>query len=153
MVTVTLGQPFGFDLHDGDIFDLAMSWPRLKSLSLGGNYAPSCVTLRALYAFAQHCPSLSYLEIALDATVPAGLESDGSEGRTCQTNLTKIYFDYSSIASAPPVAAFLSATFPKLNEISSAYAYHVEAEPESEEALYRDRWEEVERLLRRSSAS
>jgi hypothetical protein len=150
MVTVFLGRPFGFNLHDGDVFDLAMSWPRLESLSLGGNHAPSRVTLRALCAFAQHCPALSYLEIALDATIPAGLESDGSEARTRQTNLTKIDLGYSSIAAATPVAAFLSATFPKLTRIIRAINY--QAEPESEEAAYGDRWEEVERRLRKSSA-
>jgi hypothetical protein len=150
MVTVFLGRPFGFNLHDDDIFDLAMSWPRLESLSLGGNHAPSRVTLRALYAFAQHCPALSYLEIALDATIPAGLESDGSEERTRQTNLTKIDLGYSSIAAATPVAAFLSATFPKLTRIFRAINY--QAEPESEEAAYGDRWEEVEKRLRKSSA-
>jgi hypothetical protein len=149
MVSVSLGQPFRFNLHDGDIFDLASSWPRLEVLVLKGSCAPSRVTLRALYAFAQHCPALSYLEITLDATVPAGLESDGSEGRTCQTSLTKIHFEYSSIASAPPVAAFLSATFPNLTLL--LFSYNYEVEPESEEALYWDRWEEVERLLFESS--
>jgi hypothetical protein len=150
MVSVSLGQPFGFNLHDGDIFDLTSSWPRLEVLALKGNRAPSRVTLRALYAFARHCPALSYLGITLDATVPAELESDGSEGRTCQTSLTKVDFEYSSIASAPPVAAFLSATFPNLTQL--LFRYDQEAEPESEEAAYGDRWEEVERLLLESSA-
>jgi hypothetical protein len=149
MVSVSLAQPF--DLHDGDIFDLASSWPRLEILSLGGpRHAPSRVTLRALYALARHCPNLEFLEIALDATDIAGLESNGFEGRACQTNLTDIDLGYSPIAAATPVAAFLSATFPKLSEI--APAYNDEAEPESEEAAYGDRWKEVGRLLRQSSA-
>ncbi|KAJ7856550.1 hypothetical protein B0H13DRAFT_1177678 [Mycena leptocephala] len=151
MVSVDLSQPLGFNLHDGDIFDLASSWPRLDYLSLEGNHAPSHVTLRALYAFVRHCPNLSYLVIALDATDIAGLESDGSEGRACQTMLTHIDLGYSSIATAAPVAAFLSATFPNLTAISSAY-YDIRTDPESEEAEYGDRWKEVDRLLRESAA-
>jgi hypothetical protein len=150
LVSVGLGQPFGFNLHDGDIFDLAMSWPRLESLFLGGNHAPSRVTLRALYAFAQHCPALFYLGILLDATGISGLEADASDERVCQTTLTHIDLGYSSIAAATPVAAFLSATFPNLTGIFCAI--NNQAEPESEEAAYGDRWEEVERLLRESAA-
>ncbi|KAJ7856558.1 hypothetical protein B0H13DRAFT_2672998 [Mycena leptocephala] len=151
MVTVSLGQPFGFNLHDGDIFDLTSSWPRLEFLVLKGlKHAPSRVTLRALYAFAQHCPNLRFLAITLDATGISGLETDASDARACQTSLKQISLGYSPIATATPVAAFLSATFPKLTGISSAY--NDEAESESEEALYKDRWEEVEQLLRQSSA-
>jgi hypothetical protein len=150
MVWVDLGQPFGFNLHDGDIFDLASSWPRLEFLSLQSNDDPSRVTLCALYAFARHCSNLRDLVIALDATDTAGLESDGSEGRACQTTLMQIHVGYSSIVTAAPVAAFLLTTFPNLTEIS--FAYDQEAEPESEKALYWVRWKEVDRLLRESPA-
>jgi hypothetical protein len=108
MVTVSLGQPFGFNLHDGDIFDLTSSWPRLEFLVLKGlKHAPSRVTLRALYAFAQHCPNLRFLAITLDATAIAGLESDPSDERACQTKLEHIVLGFSSITTAAPVAAFL----------------------------------------------
>jgi hypothetical protein len=104
-----------------------------------------------LYAFAQHCPALSYLGIILDATGISGLEADASDERACQTTLTHIDLGYSSIAAVTPVAEFLSATFPKLTGIFHAINYY-QTEPESEEAAYGDRWDEVERFLLESAA-
>jgi hypothetical protein len=90
------------------------------------------------------------LEITLDATAIAGLESDASDERACQTKLEHIVPGYSSITTAAPVAAFLLTTFPNLTRLSSRYDH--KAEPESEEAAYGYRWDEVERLLLESSA-
>jgi hypothetical protein len=73
----------------------------------------------------------------LDATDISGLEADASDARACQTSLKQILLKYSSITTAAPVAAFLSATFPNLTAISSAYD-DIRTKPESEEALYRE---------------
>ncbi|KAJ6592388.1 hypothetical protein B0H19DRAFT_1364940 [Mycena capillaripes] len=103
MVRVWVPQPFGFE--DSDIFDLAASWPRLELLGLSGGYLfRPRVTICALYAFAQHCPNLTFLRIVVDATVTPALNLDE---RAFQTELTVIDITNSPMTAAPPIAAFI----------------------------------------------
>ncbi|KAJ7676610.1 hypothetical protein DFH06DRAFT_976275, partial [Mycena polygramma] len=153
LVDVTLGHPF--DLRDREIVDLASSWPYIKFLTFSGaghyNEAPLRlgVTLLGLYAFAQHCPNLCCLAISVDATGTAGLESNGSEEPACQTALTALDLQGSSIATAAPVAAFILATFPNVENIEFRYADGPSSD--GEEATYIDHWLEVNRLLEPSA--
>ncbi|KAJ7495536.1 hypothetical protein FB451DRAFT_367085 [Mycena latifolia] len=143
MVSVSLDQPFGFDLDDADIFDIAHAWPQLEYLSLTGHSdLKPRVTVQGLYAFGQQCPNLDYLEIAVDATVVLA-EPPGRS--VLQHSLQMLEVLYSPIRTPKAVVAFLASIFP---EVDVNFYRDDEVDPASEEAKYWDRWEEVKQSLK-----
>ncbi|KAF7368521.1 hypothetical protein MVEN_00175300 [Mycena venus] len=138
---VYIDQPFGFDLTDVDIIDLASSWPRLELLSLSGTaHVPSRVTLHGLSVFARYCPALRCLQMSFDASIiPA---SNPSESRPTQTTLARIGVAHSAIRAPAAVAGFISKIFP-----NASVATWLDVEVEAEHMEYHIRWSEVNRLL------
>ncbi|KAJ7123590.1 hypothetical protein C8R44DRAFT_784060 [Mycena epipterygia] len=146
LVSVSLNHPFGFDLNDADIFNLACAWPRIEKLSLGyiiGWSRRPRVTLYGLYAFAQHCPNLGYLAMPCDAT---GLpEWEPASTEASQTRLKWIDVKESAIDDIGRVAAFLSSVFPCVTIRADR-----NDELEGEEAEYSGRWEKVGHIVKES---
>ncbi|KAJ7495543.1 hypothetical protein FB451DRAFT_1121995 [Mycena latifolia] len=138
MVSVSLEQPFGFDLDDADIFDMARTWPRLEFLALAAYPAlKPRVTIQGLYAFAQQCPNLDYLEITVDGTVVVPAPPAGS---VSQHSLRVLNVSGSLINSPNAVATFLSTIFPQTD-------VEFDLEEAGEEGKYRARWEEVQQSI------
>ncbi|KAJ7606471.1 hypothetical protein DFH06DRAFT_1348010 [Mycena polygramma] len=69
LTAVVIGVPYGYDLDDGTLSDIARAWPNLEKLVLGSyaSYVPQC-TLLGLYTLGTHCPRLSAAELTLDAS-------------------------------------------------------------------------------------
>ncbi|KAJ6587538.1 hypothetical protein DFH09DRAFT_1274464 [Mycena vulgaris] len=148
---VFLEQPFGFDLDDTDIFDMACSWPRIEWLALRGTrrLIPRA-SLQGLYAFAQHCPNLRGLKISVDATgVP---ERHPTNIMVTHSRLTGLELSSAPIRTPSTVAAFISAIFPR----AAVYGYWDVADDldsSAEEAQYYDLWQEVADILSRQRSS
>ncbi|KAJ7457000.1 hypothetical protein FB451DRAFT_1510406 [Mycena latifolia] len=138
-----LQSPAGFDLDDATVWALARSWPRLRLLSLKADTAaahcPPRVTLDALRAFAQHCPSLESLALTLTAVAVPPL--DPEVPLPPQTSLRILEVGASPIAAAPPVAGFLATLFPELHLVVA------NADSEEDETLG-ELWMEVVQSLR-----
>ncbi|KAJ7474979.1 hypothetical protein FB451DRAFT_1558182 [Mycena latifolia] len=146
MVSVELHQCSGFDLDDADIFDMACAWPRLESLSLTGfsDLSPEQprVTLQGLYAFAQHCPSLQYLGMNFNATVP--LELPVRSLSSVSLELLDVW--YSPIRTPSAVAAFLTNIYPQAD--IELFDVHHPTGTDYEELENLDRWAEVKQSLK-----
>ncbi|KAJ7143909.1 hypothetical protein C8R44DRAFT_915720 [Mycena epipterygia] len=144
LVSLSLVVPFTFDLDDADLFGMARAWPRLESLSIQCITRPR-TTLHGLSAFAQHCPHLSSLNIAFDATVVPERDEPGVV-RVSQTALKDIRVaDSWPITMPGPVASFISAIFSEA-EVET-WCDAEDLVPGSEEAEYLSRWEEVKQRL------
>ncbi|KAJ7495606.1 hypothetical protein FB451DRAFT_1478556 [Mycena latifolia] len=119
VVSVSLDQPFGFDLDDADIFDLAHAWRQLEFLALKGcsDWKPR-ITVQGLYAFAQQCPNLRYLEITVDATV---VVPEPPAGSVSQDSLRTLTVSRSPIRQPNGVVVFLSTIFPQADVDSDFY--------------------------------
>ncbi|KAJ7495607.1 hypothetical protein FB451DRAFT_1360306 [Mycena latifolia] len=138
MVSVSLEQPFGFDLDDADIFDLARAWPRLEFLALSEHPAlKPRVTIQGLYAFAQQCSDLCYLEISVDATI---VLPEPPAGSASQDSLRTLVVSWSPIRQPNGVVVFLSTIFPQTD-------VEFDFDEAGEEGKYRARWEEVQQSL------
>ncbi|KAF7351887.1 hypothetical protein MVEN_01150400 [Mycena venus] len=123
-----LTTPTGLDADDDSVGDLARSWPHLRDLSLKAVYPPTHqrTTLRCLDTLASHCPDLSQLTISLDARQIPSITG------VRQTSLERLEVRYSQISSAQPVAAYLSALFPRLKMVQvsmEALDYYPDEEP------------------------
>ncbi|KAJ7105503.1 hypothetical protein C8R44DRAFT_589739, partial [Mycena epipterygia] len=122
MVTV----PAGFSFDDDFCTAMAKAWPKVEILHLetGGHRLagdvpslPSDVNITSLASFAQHCPRLHELRIAVDAVNTPESYPPPDAPRVVQTSLVYLDVHYSPITSPPLVACFLSAIFPSLNSI------------------------------------
>lgn len=135
---VSLSHLVGFDLDDSVVIAMACAWPHIKFLSLTANpcrHIPPHVTLRGIYAFAEHCPSLVSLNITFDGTVDPTLILENNEKRVVQSSLMQLDVAHSPILGSLHVGRFLSAIFPRLASIKTFYEYLVLHWPDDEEAI------------------
>ncbi|KAJ7267980.1 hypothetical protein C8J57DRAFT_1469342 [Mycena rebaudengoi] len=116
MQTLELCAPGGFQLEDVTIWDLARAFPGLRRLSLttsNGVYCAPGMTLDGLRAFVIHCPQLTHMRIAFNATViPPAIDS--ATPNTFHMKLTGLDVLTSRISLPSDVARFLSGIFPVL---------------------------------------
>ncbi|PIL22650.1 hypothetical protein GSI_15342 [Ganoderma sinense ZZ0214-1] len=164
LVELELSVPTRFALTNEVLRSMAMSWRKIRNLQLGpGTFcrradddAQPLVTLVGLISFAQLCPNLSSLGLAL-RPVP-GYAHKGvrpSFGRPHRA-LRNLHVGHSKIEETQvlPAALFLSDVFPKV-DIDCDWPFEesawedgvdfTEAEREEllAEAVYRDRWNRV----------
>ncbi|KAH9929297.1 hypothetical protein B0H21DRAFT_712041 [Amylocystis lapponica] len=85
----------------------------------GGRPRRTSVTLEGLVHLARHCPQLSRLVLALDASVIPDSDRQ-SEGGLANDSITKLMVRDSSLEDPIAVAAFLSNLFPNLRRIIAA---------------------------------
>jgi len=118
LTNVTLGLPYGapFDLDDTTMNDLALAWPRIRSLVLkgvywGGTDSYPCVTILGLVPLAQHCPELRALSIRFDARSLPHLVADSPT--VTSEALMELNVLTSPIVEPEGVAAFLFDIFPR----------------------------------------
>ncbi|KAL1674941.1 hypothetical protein EV122DRAFT_281580 [Schizophyllum commune] len=107
-----------YGLKDDDIASLARSWPRLRQLTLRhssgrSNEIPTC-TLDSILAFAQHCPDLETLVMAVDATAVIMPNRADIVFRRAHTSLRTFEVLHSPIVAPVEVASFLTRFFPTL---------------------------------------
>ncbi|KAF7330111.1 F-box domain-containing protein [Mycena sanguinolenta] len=147
----------GFDLDNDAVAELARAWPRIVTLTLAvcfPRHEPS-VTLSCLHSFAQHCPHLRVLTIALDARVAPSPNID-PRTRFVQHALTTLCVEHSPLTEPLHAARFLSGIFPKLTNVQTQrehYANDEEQEQEHGDAIRLHRlWKRVEWLLPELSA-
>ncbi|KAJ7116211.1 hypothetical protein C8R43DRAFT_960883 [Mycena crocata] len=144
LTSVSIVAPFGCDLDNAAILELACAWTRIETLELSAylsSPSPPRATIECLSAFAEHCPHLENLRIALDAR-----HSDASSDLTpdaCQLPLESLHVEHSPIIAPGPIARFLAATFPRLLKVNVP----VPDAGEGEGYAYRERWGLVEFLL------
>ncbi|KAJ7708082.1 hypothetical protein B0H17DRAFT_450884 [Mycena rosella] len=154
LTVLSLSSQNGFDLDDATLSDMAAAWPcietlelRFTSFSLARTITPRA-TLRALQAFAHHCPKLRKLQVRFDASVVP--EWDGT---TVLGSLIGISINQSSIsAPVPAVASFLSHVFPHLAYVQTCYwewegLGDVDEHELDDVVIHNRRWKAVERLL------
>ncbi|KAH9919407.1 uncharacterized protein B0H18DRAFT_1027961 [Fomitopsis serialis] len=146
-------RDFGFfvDMHivldDDAVKEMAMSWPRMKSLRLYS--AVSCTegtqtatTLEGLAYLARYCPSLEDFTICVDTSAIITSANVRLTGDYCNQTLTGMSFDRSPAVGNPAdVADFLSATFPNL--------YSIEESDMVRDASGKAFWQSVRDILRR----
>ncbi|KAJ7218183.1 hypothetical protein C8J57DRAFT_1732272 [Mycena rebaudengoi] len=120
--SVSITSPFGFDLDDAALSQIARAWPNIESLDLcsifPGPAAPPrpSITLQCLHSFAQHCPYLKGLTLALNAFIIPPRETR----RVFQKELMTLDVGYSPISSSLSVSRFISTIFPNLRYISTS---------------------------------
>jgi hypothetical protein len=143
----------GFTAADADVSDLACAWPRIVTLRLSARthtYQPR-TTLACLRSFAQHCPRLCNLHLALDGTTVPPPVTNSQPGTLPHHSLENLHVKHSPIASRIAVAWFLSCVFPDVRSICTRRE-HEDNEDEEELDEHREairnhrRWEVVELL-------
>ncbi|KAL1750417.1 hypothetical protein FB107DRAFT_223928 [Schizophyllum commune] len=107
-----------YGLKDDDIAHLVRSWPRLRQLTLRhssgrSNDIPSC-TLNSILPFAQHCPDLETLVMAVDATTVIMPNRADIAFRRAHTSLRTFEVLHSPIVAPVKAASFLTRFFPTL---------------------------------------
>ncbi|KAJ7644786.1 hypothetical protein FB45DRAFT_1053451, partial [Roridomyces roridus] len=143
----------GYNLDDALMTELARAWPHLETLNLetiwNDHRQAPLITLFSLRTLASHCPRLRELELTFDAnSVPEPRPNE----RQLQFELASLDAAHSPISSAIDVARYLSAVFPNLTTVCSAYdEYDMEEEMETEEDKAEFKWSalwrEVKALL------
>ncbi|KAJ7258023.1 hypothetical protein C8J57DRAFT_1646590 [Mycena rebaudengoi] len=118
MQNLEMSAPGRFQLDDATVWDLAQAFPELRHLSLrictAVHYAPH-LTHDGLWAFAVHCPQLTAMHIAFNATViPPSIDSESATPDAFPTKLTELDVLNSQISSPSHVARFLLDIFPIL---------------------------------------
>ncbi|KAF8057525.1 hypothetical protein FPV67DRAFT_1527822, partial [Lyophyllum atratum] len=112
LTELELAPVSGFDLDDASFKRMAQAWPSLTSFSLGEfwvEHRPRA-TLSCLEAFAQYCPNLQSLTLAVDACIP------------CRTGPRKVFgesLQYLELGKSPVedvvmAATYLSDVFPRV---------------------------------------
>lgn len=156
--TLSISSVVGFDLDNDAVSELARAWPQIVSLRLKVVFPIHTprTTLACLHSFAQHCPRLKRLTIALDATSIPNPEAD-PRTRFVQYALETLGVEHSPMLRPLSVARFLSGVFPKLAEVDT----HREHDDNDDEEELRDhgaairlhnRWKEVRDMLPELSA-
>ncbi|KAI0766359.1 hypothetical protein BD413DRAFT_494346 [Trametes elegans] len=152
-----------FSPDNDALFTMATSWPLLRRLELGPDKADhppeSRPSLAGLVPFAQTCPNLSALAVALNTNierVPFVLRLCPPSLGFSQRRLTALSVGRSPIEDAYGVAAFLSDIFPVLCDIERNFRHEEELfenEVETEEertqiladAVHSGRWGKLKR--------
>ncbi|KAJ7362729.1 hypothetical protein DFH08DRAFT_1073721 [Mycena albidolilacea] len=134
---VDIGVPFGYDIDDRNISDMAQAWPNLEKLVLGSysSYQPEC-TLLSLSALGKYCPCLSVAEITLDASNVPALPIAPAQ-QLIHDKLISFDAAFSQILDPPAVATFISSIFCNLRGVQSSL----------EAADNRLRWMAVNQIL------
>jgi len=145
---ITISIHHMFKIDNNFIEAAAKSCPRLRSLELGidGWGGRSNITLTGLASLARHCPDLTSLAIVIDATIVDHV----LDIPVSNTKLNALNLGDSIIQNPTFVAGYLSRIFPYL---TSVYAWRfsvLQAELERKKK-YRDRWDEVARLIKISA--
>ncbi|KAF7368288.1 hypothetical protein MVEN_00149800 [Mycena venus] len=129
-------SPQGFSFDDDFLAAMALAWPQIEQLIIGGrppkkNPKPRVTALAVL---SRNCPRLQHLSLTVDATQ---LQEDHSprRERVVQTALHSANFNDSAIESASEVAALLSSIFPSLKRVKSS------------SESYKEEWVEVRKLI------
>ncbi|KAJ6595404.1 hypothetical protein B0H10DRAFT_2232837 [Mycena sp. CBHHK59/15] len=94
-----LSLSFEFHLGNTELLDIARAWP-IEELALAKHQYPAVaprVMLQGLYVFAQHCPHLSFLGLALNTTALS--QPSLAAVLVSQTALEKIKVFYSPITT------------------------------------------------------
>lgn len=132
------------DVDDDFLEEMAMSWPRMRSLSFVNEAhqpQPPRATLKCLVSFARHCSRLSGLGLRMDATnVPEFIQLPGDR---IGTPLESLDVGASPINSRKEahVAAFISNLFPRVE-----YLYSLSTPPEVFETQAKS-WDRVLDML------
>ncbi|KAJ7730756.1 hypothetical protein B0H16DRAFT_1584846 [Mycena metata] len=114
---VKLTFPTGFNLDDTAVESLARAWPQLWSLELRSGLFRSTsprITLGGVRALARHCRDLNVLALAFDASV---VPDDGAPPVAEQGCLRFLKVEDGVLVDPTPVAAYLMALFPRLQQI------------------------------------
>ena len=150
-ITISIHHMFRID--NNFIEAAAKSWPRLRNLKLGIDGwgsdiwgGRSDITLTGLASLARHCPDLTSLAIVIDATVV----DDVLDIPVSNTKLNALNLGDSIIQSPTPVAGYLFRIFPYLTSVYAWGISVIQAEHERKKK-YRDRWDEVARLIKISA--
>jgi hypothetical protein len=149
-ITISIHHMFRID--NDFVEAAAKSWPRLRSLNLGIGWGNdrwggrSNITLTGLASLARHCPDLTSLAIVIDATVVDHV----LDTPVSNTKLNALNLGDSIIQNPTSVAAYLSRIFPYLTSVYSWQFSVIQAEQERRKK-YRDRWDEVARLIKISA--
>ncbi|KAF8217070.1 hypothetical protein K438DRAFT_1798253 [Mycena galopus ATCC 62051] len=157
LTNLSITSLVGFDLDNEAMADLARAWPRIVTLTLAILFhGPTPrATLSCLHSFAQHCPRLRSLTIALNALVVPTPEADPST-RFVQHTLKTLDVEHSPTGKPFYTARFLSGVFPKLTKIETSREYHDNDEEDNpdnvDQIRLHWRWKEVESLLPEISA-
>ncbi|KAJ7636222.1 hypothetical protein FB45DRAFT_444281 [Roridomyces roridus] len=147
---VRLNPPFGFNLDDSTMDELARAWPRLEVLDLGGaksssSRTPSRLTLAALLSLAQHCPRLSCINLPLNASTQTPTPAPHHGARRIQQNcLTTLNVQFSPCVDVHGMAKILSSVFPALRIV------HTDLDRRSlagSVAVRTRNWKDVQQLL------
>ncbi|RDX53428.1 hypothetical protein OH76DRAFT_1343427 [Lentinus brumalis] len=113
-----IGVKCRYQLHDALYSKIPLSWPYLRSLSIGaenGCLHKERPSVQSLSGFAAHCPDLEVLEVCFDAT-HALSQSDVQDALPFASNslVHSLNVLRSPIAYPEAVAAYLARIFPKL---------------------------------------
>ncbi|KAJ7733953.1 hypothetical protein B0H16DRAFT_1892637 [Mycena metata] len=126
LVSVQLEYAVGFDIDDGVIRNMARAWPRLEALVLPHHHPYHLplirVTLGGVHSLADYCPLLEELTISFDATAPPPKIKRSS--RVYGEKLWYLDVADSPIRTTRPVAKFLHAIFPCLDNIRTFKSTH-----------------------------
>ncbi|KAJ7647919.1 hypothetical protein FB45DRAFT_894761 [Roridomyces roridus] len=143
LVDVEFFPTFGSDFDDAAIGQMAQAWPRLRRLLFQEeeHVAATRTTLLSLQLLACHCPHLESLTMDFSAEVVPPIQDPPVPSYRLRSLTTK----KSKILAAHPVARFISASFPSLRTVYSAWNRRAVKDPE--EAAFYERWKEVEALI------
>ncbi|KAK7035702.1 hypothetical protein R3P38DRAFT_2908690 [Favolaschia claudopus] len=124
LTDVTLEAPVGFLIDDATAWDIARAWPKLEYLVLLTRWEAESedlsgiMSIRALAAFAKHCPRLVRLGLtafdARDVALPVDRDVIESE-----SPLEDLDVGISPLTGPVAVAQFLATIFPNLTRIQS----------------------------------
>ncbi|KAJ7140942.1 hypothetical protein C8R44DRAFT_692839 [Mycena epipterygia] len=123
LAQVTINAPYGIDIDDALLKQMALAWPQLEKLDLAPvvqhvRYAPQ-ITLPGLIPLAQHCPLLASLALVLNATDTDPYSKEKPGGGVCNRSLVDLDVVESPLTSPGAVASFLSAIFPNLQRVAN----------------------------------
>jgi hypothetical protein len=141
-INLTLDCPLNLD--DAAIQSMAVAWPKLEVLVLGGHHwgREPTITLNSFVSLATHCPELRTLGIFLDASIS---RLDNFNVNICNRNLDVLQVGASVLDETSQVAAYLYRLFPNLTDIFG-WAEFIDDEGE---VLY-TKWAEVQDLINES---
>ncbi|KAJ6527062.1 hypothetical protein B0H19DRAFT_1243343 [Mycena capillaripes] len=160
LTVLSMASSLGFDLDDDAIFALAQAWPQIMTLRLRGRHPTHHLprtTLACLTSLARHCPSLTLLTIAFDATIIVPTAEADPTPRPIQHRLKSLDVQNSPLQTPIVAARFLSRVFPNLNDIDTHCVF---GDSDDEDELLENgdairlhkRWKEVLALLPEVSA-
>ncbi|KAJ6520532.1 hypothetical protein C8R45DRAFT_62927 [Mycena sanguinolenta] len=154
LTELTITSLLGFDLDNDAMAAVARAWPQIVTLRLAvcfPGHIPRA-TLPCLHSFAQHCPQLRRLTVALDArVVPISFPDIDPRTRVVQRTLATLHVEHSPLVNPFHAARFLTVIFPNLAVIRTQREFDAndtEEELEHGEAIQLHRmWKAVEWLL------